>query len=212
MTQTIACATAPVPATLPRPDPLPPERTTSLAVWVRQPWMIRVGTENVLIRGTSPRDYGAVAAMHTRCSPRSLLERYRSGGRLPSAVAIERVLRRTLAFVACTGRGDVVAIASASGDPTHAAHAAEVGVLVEDDWQRRGLGRDLMTHLAAAAYVCGYSELIGYTGPSTHAATQLLTEVGRTYAVLDAPTPHLHTYLSESTTLGLGAIREHLAG
>lgn len=209
MTQTIACAAAPpTTATLP---PQAPDRTASLAVWVRQPWMVRVGNENVLIRGTTPRDFGAVAGMHTRCTPRSLLERYRSGGKPPSAVAIERLLRRTLAFVACTARGDVVAIASAASDVTHGSSTADIGVLVEDTWQRRGLGREMITHLAAAAYVCGYSELITYTGPSTLAATQLLTDVGRTYAVLDATTPHLHTYLSESTTLGLGAIREHLA-
>lgn len=209
MTQTIACAAAP-PTTALFP-PQPSERTTSLAVWVRQPWMVRVGSENVLIRGTSPRDFGTVAAMHSRCTPRTLLERYRTGGKPPSAVAIERLLRRTLAFVACTARGEVIGIASAAADLTHAGAAADIGVLVEDTWQRHGLGREMTTHLAAAAYVCGYTELITYTGPSTLAATQMLTDVGRTYAVLDAPSPHLHTYLSESSTLGLGAIREHLA-
>jgi predicted N-acetyltransferase YhbS len=210
MTQTVACATAP-PITYGSPLPTI-DRNTSLAVWVRQPWMVRVGSENVLIRGSSPRDFGPVAAMHARTSARSLLEGYRTGGRAPSAVGLERVLRRTLAFVACTGRGEVIGLASAAADATHAGSAADIGVLVEDNWQRRGLGREMITHLAAAAYVCGYSQLITYTGPSTIAPTQLLTGVGRTYAVLDDPAPHLHTYLSESTTLGLGAIREHLAG
>ena len=210
MTQTIACAAAPPPTTALFPSPST-ERATSLAVWVRQPWMVRVGRENVLIRGTSPRDLGAVAAMHARCTPRNLLERYRHGGKPPSAVAVERLLRRTLTFVACTSRGEVIAIASAAGDATHAGPTAEIGVLVEDGWQRQGLGREMITHLAAASYVCGYTELITYTGPSTLAATTLLTDVGRTYAVLDAPSPHLHTYLPESSTLGLGAIREHLA-
>jgi len=59
--------------------------------------------------------------------------------------------------------------------------------------------------------VCGYTELIAYTGPSVLPAQALLTDVGRTYAVLDQRSPHLHTYLTETTTLGLGAIREHLA-
>ena len=210
MTQTTSCA-ATASTTFIGATPSTTEPNLSLAVWVRQPWMVRVGDENVLIRGTSPRDYGAVAAMHSRCSARSLLERYRSGGRAPSAVGIERTLRRTLAFVACTSRGDVIGMALAAIDPMHGPATAEVGILVEDSWQRRGLGRELLTHLAAAAYVCGYTELITYTGPSTHAAKQLLTDVGRTYAVLDEPCPHLHTYLSESSTLGLGAIREHLA-
>lgn len=189
----------------------------SLAVWIRQPWMVRTSRgprergENVLIRGASPRDFSALAAMHARCTARTLLERYRAGGCPPPAVAIERTLRHTLSFVACTGRGEIVAAAVASRDPLHASNGAALGVLVEDAWQHRGLGRDLVTHLAGSAFVCGYTEVISYTGTSIIAAQRLLTEVGRTYAVLDDVSPHLHTYLSESSSLGLGAVREHLA-
>jgi GNAT superfamily N-acetyltransferase len=173
--------------------------------------MVRVGRENLLIRGTSPRDLTAVAAMHGRCSARALLDRYRLGGAAPSPVALERMLRRTLAFVACTARGDVVAMAIASPDPTHEAGAAEVGLIVQDDWQRRGVGRELLTHLCGGAYVCGYSQLISYTAVSTAAVHRLLTAIGRTYSVPDPEVPHLHTYLTEAASLGLGAVREHMA-
>ncbi|MDP9093480.1 MAG: GNAT family N-acetyltransferase [Actinomycetota bacterium] len=210
MTSTASC-TGPNPTTFIGAGPSTAERNMSLAVWIRQPWMVRVGTENVLIRGTSPRDFGAVAAMHARCSARGLLDRYRAGGRPPSAVGIERLLRRTLAFVACTARGEVIALAVAAADPAHSSSSADVGLLVEDDWQRRGVGRELITHLAGAAFVCGYTELIAYTATSVLPAQRLLTDVGRTYAVLNNSSPHLHTYLTESSTLGLGAIREHLA-
>lgn len=186
-------------------------RHGSLAIWVRQPWMLRVGKVNVLIRGTSARDLGAVGTMHSRCSPHTLLDRYRAGGRPPSAVALERALRRTLGFVAVTGRGDIVAMAVAGADRTHSVGAAEVGLLVEDAWQRQGLGREILTHLAGAAFVCGYTQLISYTATSRTAAERLLTSVGRTYVVPDPPVAHLHTYLTESATLGLGAVREHLA-
>jgi GNAT superfamily N-acetyltransferase len=183
----------------------------SLAIWVRQPWMVRVGRDNLLIRGAGARDLTAVAAMHARCTPRSLLERYRAGGKPPSSVAIERALRRTLAFVACTARGEVVAMAVAAPDPAHEDGAAEVGLLVEDEWQRRGLGRELLTHLAGSAYVCGYPQLISYTATSVTAASRLLTVIGRTYSVPDPRAPHLHTYLTEQSSLGLGAVREHIA-
>ncbi|MDT4892477.1 MAG: hypothetical protein QOE97_1512 [Pseudonocardiales bacterium] len=185
--------------------------TGSLAVWVRQPWLVRVGRENVLMRGTSPRDLAAVAAMHGRCSARSLLERYRAGGRAPSPVAIERALRQTLSFVACTARGEIVAIAAAGPDRMHGDGTAEIGVLVEDGWQRRGLARELLTHLSGATYVCGYTQLISYTGTNITAPHRLLVDVGRTYSVPDPTDPHLHTYLTESVTLGLGPVREHLA-
>ena len=185
--------------------------SNSLAIWVRQPWMVRVGRENLLIRGTSPRDLTALAAMHSRCSAAALLDRYRLGGRAPSPVALEQLLRRTLAVVACTGRGEIVAMAVASPDPTHDEGAAEVGLLVQVDWQRRGLGRELLTHLSGGAYVCGYSQLITYMSESVTAAQRLLTVIGRTYFVPDPEVPHLHTYLTESSALGLGAVREHLA-
>ncbi|MCU1658155.1 MAG: hypothetical protein JWO57_2811 [Pseudonocardiales bacterium] len=205
---TTACTPAPTAATS-KSDAN--GRPSSLAIWVRQPWMLRVGTTNLLIRGTSARDLAAVGAMHGRCSARTLLDRYRAGGRAPSAVAIERALRRTLGFVACTGRGEIVAMAVAGADPAHQAGSAEIGVVVQDDWQRQGLGRELLTHIAGAAFVCGYNQLIAYPATTSTAAQQLLTVVGRTYAVPDPPNPHLHTYLTESSTLGLGAVREHLA-
>ncbi|HJQ44025.1 MAG TPA: GNAT family N-acetyltransferase [Jatrophihabitantaceae bacterium] len=183
----------------------------SLAAWVRQPWMVRVGRENILIRGANARDLPAAAAMHARCSARSLLERYRLGGRAPSPVALERQLRRTLSFVACTSSGEIVATAIAVADAMHGDGTAEVGILVRDDRQRRGLGRELLTHLSAGAYTCGYSQLITYTATSISAAHRMLVGIGRTYSVPDAQAPHLHTYLTESSSLGLGPVREHLA-
>ena len=185
--------------------------SASLAVWVRQPWLLRVGRDNVLIRGTTQRDLVAVAALHTRCSPRTLLERYRSGGTAPSPVALEGLLRRTLSFVACTSRGEMIAMAVAAPDPTHEQGAAEIGLLVQDDWQRRGVGREMVTHLAGGAQVCGFTQLISYVGTSVVAAHRLLTVIGRTYSVPDPRAPHLHTYLTEQSSLGIGAVREHLA-
>ena len=187
-------------------------RTASLAIWVRQPWMVRVGREDLLIRGTTPRDLTALALMHKRCTASSLLGRYHAGGLAPSAVAMERALRRTLAFVACTAQGEIVAMAVASPDIKHPLGSAEVGILVEDRLQKKGLGRELLTHLAGGAYVCGYGQLIAYTATDEPATHRLLTSVGRTYAVPEGrSTTHLHTYLPESAALGLGAVREHLA-
>jgi GNAT superfamily N-acetyltransferase len=149
--------------------------------------------------------------MHTRCTARSLLDRYRAGGRAPSAVALERALRKTLGFVACTARGEIVGMAVAGNDPVHGEGAAEVGILVEDGWQRRGIAREMLTHLSGGAYVCGYTQLISYTATSIAAPQRLLTAVGRTYSVPDVQHPHLHTYLTEASALGLGPVREHMA-
>ncbi len=183
----------------------------TLSALVRQPWMLRVGRNNVLIRGASTKDLRAFAGMHARCSPRTLLDRYRTGGRSPAVLAMEQMLRRPLSFVACTATGEMVAMATATADLRHDDGSAEIGVLVEDAWQSLGVGRELMTHLAAGALVCGYRELIAYPATSVVPAQRLLIDVGHTRVVLYPRDQHLHTFLPESAALGLGAVRERLA-
>jgi GNAT superfamily N-acetyltransferase len=176
-----------------------------------EPWVLRVGGVPLLIRPASQRDLAAVVRMHARCTPRSLLDRYRAGGRPPAIAAVDRQLRRPGTVVAATARGEVVATASLDRDPRHNPFCAEVGLLVEDGWQRQGIGTELLAHLAGDAAATGYRELIAYPATATAAAERLLQEVGRTRGVRDVEA-HLHTYLPESAALGLGAVRRRLAG
>src|SRR5438445_4300379 len=129
-----------------RPNPNEPEhqrtQISELADLARQPWTARLSyrpSDTVYIRPTTAWDLPAVARMHTRCSARSLLDRYRSGGRGPAIGAIDRALRNPLSFVAYSRTGDAIATATLRRDPRHSATCAEIGVLVEDAWQRRGL-------------------------------------------------------------------------
>jgi predicted N-acetyltransferase YhbS len=186
-------------------------RHASLTGMVRQPWAVRVGRTSVVIRGARPRDLAAVAAMHARCTPQTLLNRYRTGGRRPAVVALELQLRQPLSFVASTYDGVVVATAVAGVDGNHGQDAAVVGLLVEDAWQAQGLGRELMSHVSGGALVCGYSEIIGYPATSVAAVQRLMIDIGHTRIVTDPHRPHLHTYLPESAALGLGPVRERLA-
>jgi GNAT superfamily N-acetyltransferase len=182
-----------------------------LAALVRQPWTLRVGQHPLTVRPSTARDLAAVAQMHGRCSARSLLDRYRSGGRPPAVAALDLALRRPYSIVAETPAGDVVATGSLGHDGIHNPYCVEVGLLVEDRWQRLGIGTELMSHLAGAAQVAGYHELIAYPATAMHAVQRLMIEVGRTRLVPDVDT-HLHTYLSESSSLGLGSVRQRLAG
>jgi L-amino acid N-acyltransferase YncA len=166
----------------------------------------------VLVRQSTPWDLSAVAQMHARCSARTLLDRYRRGGRPPAVMAIERALRNPLSYVAITRDGKVVATASITPDRRHASHCAEANVLVEDGWQRKGLGTELAAHLAGVAQVQGFTELIAYPATAVPSAQRLMIEIGRTRVVPEAGDLHLHTYLPEGATLGLGSVRERLAG
>jgi len=182
-----------------------------LAALARQPWILRVGRTPLLIRPSTPRDLAAVATMHSRCGARSLLDRYRSGGRPPAVAALDATLRRPDTIVAVTPAGDVVAIATLARDRAHRHLCAEVGLIVEDGWQRLGIGTELTSHMAGMAQATGFHELIAYPGTAMAAAQRLMLEVGRTRVVPDADL-HLHTALPESAALGLGPVRQRLAG
>ncbi len=186
-------------------------RHASLTTMVCQPWAVRAGRASVVVRGATPRDLAAVAAMHGRCSPQSMLTRYRAGGRRLAVAALERQLREPLAFAAVGYDGTVLATVVAAVDANHGRACAEVGLLVEDAWQGNGLGRELMSHVSGAALVCGYHELIGYPATSVIAVQRLMIDIGHTRVVMDPRYPHLHTYLSEAAALGLGPVRERLA-
>jgi GNAT superfamily N-acetyltransferase len=173
--------------------------------------LLRAGTTNLMIRPAVARDLEAVANMHARCSARSLLDRYRAGGRGPAVTALHRQIRRPLAFVAATQRGAVLAFAVAGIDANHGRESAEIGIIVEDEWQGIGIGREMMVHLAGAAVVCGYTELVAYTATTIVPMQRLLFEVGHPRVVPDALHSHLHMTLPESAALGLGAVRERLA-
>ena len=146
-----------------------------------------------------------------RCSPRSLLDRYHSGGRPPTVAALDWALRNPFSFVAVRPGGSVVAHIAIRRDPAHAENCAEVELLVEDRWQRLGIGNELLTHVAGVAQVAGYSQLIAYPATAVPAAQRLMIDIGRTRMVPDGRA-HLHTYLPDGATLGLGTVRERLAG
>jgi GNAT superfamily N-acetyltransferase len=96
-------------------------------------------------------------------------------------------------------------------DGVHTGTCVELSVLVEDDWQQRGIGTELITHLAGVAHSAGFLELITYPATAMHVAQHLMIDVGRTRVVPDVEA-HLHTFLPETASLGLGAVRQRLAG
>lgn len=199
--------------TLPAPTSESQSRRTAdreLLGLLDEPWMLRVGHRPLLVRPSTARDLTAVAQMHGRCSARSLLDRYRRGGRPPAVVALDAGLRGPYSVVAVTAAGDVVATGAVAPDGVHSHRCAEVGLLVEDGWQHLGLGTELLSHLAGVAQVAGFEELIAYPATALGVGQRLMIRVGRTRQVSDTEL-HLHTYLPESAALGIGSVRLRLA-
>jgi GNAT superfamily N-acetyltransferase len=117
----------------------------------------------VKVRRADADDLEAARAMHERCSQQTLRMRYHG-----PVADVDRYLAhllgprfgRTLAAETASGR--IVALGHLlwDGDET------EVALLVEDDWQRRGIGADLLGRLVAMAVEAGSESVYAVTQAS----------------------------------------------
>jgi GNAT superfamily N-acetyltransferase len=128
----------------------------------------------VVLRAATGDDLEGVRDLHQHSSAGSLHSRYLSGG-TPSEARLRRLLEpsggRTLVAVA---GGRVVAIANllAEGD------LGEIAVLVEDGWQRRGLGTALVRRLLTWAGRGRFAALVAHTAADNVAMLRTLRRLG----------------------------------
>jgi GNAT superfamily N-acetyltransferase len=176
----------------------------------RAPWYLYIDGTILTVRGATSQDLPGVALMHSRCSAKTLLDRYRVGGRSPAVLILDRHVREPLSFVVTADDGRVVAMALVSSDTAHTFGSGEVAMIVEDDWQQLGIGKALLRHTAAAAQLCGYRQLISYPGTTVTAIQQLMQTVGTTRVIADTQR-HLHTSLPDSARFGLGSAGRNTA-
>lgn len=183
----------------------------------RQPWWLGCAGVPLRVRGAVPADLARVAVFHGRCSGDTLLQRYLMGGRPPSLATVTAMLAEPLVLVAQAPSGDVVAMASAlrstmrSGSAPLATRALAFGLVVEDAWQRRGLGRALAAHVAAAAHLSGARELVADVAATALPLRQVMDSVGPTHSSRTDLGQRLHTRLDVGSLAGLGSLREVLA-
>jgi GNAT superfamily N-acetyltransferase len=117
------------------------------------------GAELVL-RLASPGDLEEIAAMHARCSADALYRRYLTGSR-PTSAQLVRLLepRRGATLMAVAPGGQIVGTASLVGE----GELAEAAVLVQDDWQRRGVGTAMLRRLLAMAQPAEFAAVLVHT-------------------------------------------------
>ncbi|MBT3153968.1 GNAT family N-acetyltransferase [Streptomyces sp. CHD11] len=112
------------------------------------------------VRRADTGDLAAARAMHERCSPETLRRRYHG----PVGDA-DRYLNHLLSprfgrtLTAQTASGRIVALGHLlwDGDET------EVALIVEDAWQRRGIGGELLTRLVSMAAEAGCAQVYAVT-------------------------------------------------
>ncbi|MGW1811562.1 GNAT family N-acetyltransferase [Streptomyces sp. NPDC002078] len=118
---------------------------------------------DITVRRVDTGDLAAAKAMHERCSPRTLGMRYHG----PVGDA-ERYLNhllsprfgRTLAAQTTSGRIIGLGHLLWDGDET------EIALLIEDDWQQRGIGGELLGRLVAMAVEAGCESVYAVTQAS----------------------------------------------
>ena len=134
-----------------------------------------MSTPEILIRPVRREDAEAIARMHRRCSLETVYRRYLTAVPSLSPVLQRRLLDLHLTLVAEHG-GEVVALAHlarATDQPT------ELAVLVEDAWQRRGIGARITEEAVRRAEADGDETLVACTLPSSAAVHALLRGLRR---------------------------------
>jgi GNAT superfamily N-acetyltransferase len=132
----------------------------------------------VEIRPLTPADRGRLVDLFGRLSPASVYQRFHQPITSPRDVCLDYLL--TLDGV------DSVALAATYGDDVIGVaryhrpgpdEPAEAAIVVEDAWQRHGIGRRLLLALTEAAAANGLTELTGVTRTSNQALLGLVYDV-----------------------------------
>jgi len=130
----------------------------------------------------------AIAAMWQRCTLATRIARFHAPVRHIPASYLKAVLDDPAASVMAQheSTGDVVALASLIR--TASREWAELGVLVEDAWQRRGIGRRVVTRLIAAAPARGITAVEAYVLAENAKVADVLRRVPGDFSLaIDGP-------------------------
>ncbi|MET8947455.1 GNAT family N-acetyltransferase [Streptomyces sp. NPDC004542] len=129
----------------------------------------------ITVRRADTRDLKAAKAMHERCSARTLGMRYHGpvgdADRYLNHLLSPR-FGRTLAVQTASGRVVGLGHLLWDGDET------EVALLVEDEWQRRGIGGELLGRLVAMAVEAGCASVYAVTQASNTGMVAAMRALG----------------------------------
>ena len=160
------------------------------------PWTMKDGTP-VTIRPIRPEDETLMPDFHKAISERSVYFRYFHAAKLSQRVAHERLIRmcfldydRQIALLAdrtdpSTGAHEILAIGRMS--KLHGVNTAEVAVLVRDQFQRQGLGVELVRRLIQIARDERLAALVAYMLQENMEMQGLLRKLGFRFSTTEDP-------------------------
>lgn len=152
----------------------------------------RVGYDSfwvVSLRPPTEPDLPAITAMWHRCTPATRLARFHAPVHTIPTSYLDAVTADPAASLVAVDDRTAAVVASASLIRHSNGQSADLGVLVEDAWQRRGIGRRLVTSLLTAAPARGITVLTAAILTEHAAVASLLRQVpGEFASILDGPT------------------------
>jgi GNAT superfamily N-acetyltransferase len=151
------------------------------------------GTADVAIRAPTTADGPAIEAMFARCSIESRYARFLAPLATIPATHLARVLTPSPCREAWVGvaRGDPETVL-ALGSWERSGTEAELALLVEDSWQRRGIGSKLLSTLAERARNAGACRLrASVLTESRHVFRMLRAVLGPTHTRADGYVSHV---------------------
>ncbi|SDQ88364.1 hypothetical protein [Quadrisphaera sp. DSM 44207] len=178
---------------------------------IARPWPLTARGTRLVVRGARPADLPQLARLLARCTPGTRLGWSGRGGAVLPLVQQEAWLRRPGGVVVERAPGELVALgalrpAVCTGEEDPIAGAVEV--LVQDAWQRCGVGSALVEHFAGALHLLGRSELQVRPGLTQPAADALLAALGGRARLQRHPhgrCPRVH--VPRAALAGLGPLR-----
>jgi len=144
-----------------------------------QGWIEPVQDGTVWIRLAHPEDAHAVAAMHKRCSQRTLYQRYVSSGDWQE-IQMRRLSggHSGATLVAVGDEGRVIGLGNVFPERAGNEHSAEIAVLVEDAHQGGGVGTALLRRMVRLAGRLGFAEVVAVVLADNTGMIRLMNRLG----------------------------------
>jgi RimJ/RimL family protein N-acetyltransferase len=136
----------------------------------RGEWVPVRDDRRVYIRPWQPEDQSEVAALLARLSPRSIAQRFHSAGIRITAAVLDQVTAGH--SLVAELEGQIVALASYN--PVSSRYRAEMGIVVDDVFQRQGIGAALCSCLCRDARRAGIRRLRAEVQTSNRVMLRLL--------------------------------------
>jgi acetyltransferase len=153
------------------------------------PWTMKDGG-HVTMRPIRPEDEPLMVRFHETLSERSVYLRYFHLMNLEQRTTHERLTRicfidydREMALVAVrrnaeTGEGEILGVGRLM--KIHGTREAEIAVLISDNWQGRGLGRELLSRLLVVAADDKLAHVVADILPDNRGVMRILDKLGFT--------------------------------